>query len=95
MLLACQHRRPRGIRVFYPSTITIEKPVPELSEFTAAKRVGEELCRDFERAGVGIRIRVPRLPRVDTDQTASLVRMPAANPLDVMLHELRRLKEVG
>ena len=47
----------------------------------------------FEEADEAIRVRVARLPRIDTDQTTSLIRVPAANALDVMLEELRAMKE--
>lgn len=94
LLLACQHRRPQGIKAFYPSSVAVATPVPGLAEFADAKRAGETLCRDFDQADIPIRIRVARLPRIDTDQSASLIREPAANPLDVMLHELRRVEEL-
>ena len=94
VLLACQHRRPAGVRAFYPSTVSVEEPRPGFEEYADAKRSGEAMCRDFDEADIPIRIRMARLPRVDTDQSTSLVRALAANPLDVMLHELRRLKEL-
>ena len=93
LLLACQHRRPQGLTVFYPSSVAVDEVVPGLEEYGDAKRAGEALCREFEEADEAIRVRVARLPRIDTDQTTSLIRVPAANALDVMLEELRAMKE--
>jgi NAD(P)-dependent dehydrogenase (short-subunit alcohol dehydrogenase family) len=94
VLLACQHRRRKGITAFYPSSTVLDDPVPNLEEYRDAKRAGEQLCREFDEADLPVRVRVARLPRIDTDQTISLLRVPAANALDVMLEELRALKEL-
>ncbi len=91
LVLACQHRRPQGVSVFYPSSVALDEPVPNLEEYCDAKRAGEQRCRELDRASLSVRVRVARLPRIDTDQTVSLVRVPAANALDVMLPELRAL----
>jgi NAD(P)-dependent dehydrogenase (short-subunit alcohol dehydrogenase family) len=94
VLLAFQQLRPEGINAFYPSSVILDEPTTNLPEYRDAKRAGEQLCREFDDADVPIRVRVARLPRIDTDQTISLRRVPASNALDVMLEELRSLQEL-
>jgi acyl dehydratase len=60
------------LTVFYPSTTTLDSvPARELTELNASEP--------------RVRIHAKRLPRTATDQTASLVPVPAADPIAVML----------
>src|SRR4029077_484269 len=62
-----------SLDVFYPSSTAVEEPVAELTEYAAAKAAGESLCRPLDRPADGLRIVARRLPRVATDQTASII----------------------
>ena len=88
---ACAGVPRRPLRVFYPSTVAIDEPVRELTEYAAAKAAGETLCRNLERAAPESRFLVERLPRIDTDQTATLLKVPAANALEVLYGIARKL----
>ncbi|HWE93723.1 MAG TPA: MaoC/PaaZ C-terminal domain-containing protein [Tepidisphaeraceae bacterium] len=78
-------------RVLYPSTVAIEAPPPNLVEYAAAKAAGESLCRSLALAHPDKRIVCPRFPRLATDQTATLLRVPAADPIEAVLSALRSL----
>jgi hypothetical protein len=54
-----------------------------------AKAAGEILCADLLRTIPGISIAMPRLPRIETDQTATVPPVAAASALEVMLPLLR------
>jgi hypothetical protein len=75
--------------VLYPSTVFIDEAPSGMGEYAAAKAAGEVLCASLEKTHRGIMIRRPRLPRLSTDQTASLRPVQRANPLPVILNELR------
>jgi hypothetical protein len=78
-------------RVLYPSTLAIDAPPPNLVEYAAAKAAGESLCRSLAMAHPETRFVWPRFPRLATDQTATLLKVPSADPIESMLAALRSL----
>jgi NAD(P)-dependent dehydrogenase (short-subunit alcohol dehydrogenase family) len=81
-----------SLSVFYPSSTAIDDGPAELTEYAAAKAAGEALCRQLNRANDGLRVVVRRLPRVSTDQTASILRVPALDPLEAALPVVREMQ---
>ena len=82
-----------SLNVFYPSTTAIDlEPMRELTEYAAAKAAGEVLCHSLNRAMPGLRILVSRLPRVTTDQTATILPVPARDPVATLLPIVRELQ---
>ncbi|HEY2586179.1 MAG TPA: SDR family NAD(P)-dependent oxidoreductase [Tepidisphaeraceae bacterium] len=77
--------------VLYPSSTALDEVLPNLAEFAAAKSAGESLCRSLAAAQPGVRFHVPRFPRLATDQTATLLRVPAMDPIEPILTALREL----
>ena len=60
-------------KVFYPSTIAISDCVNGMWEYSAAKAAGEQLCKSLEKRYKHLTIHRPRLPRILTDQTVSVM----------------------
>jgi hypothetical protein len=82
-----------SLKVFYPSTTALDlEPARELTEYAAAKAAGEALCRSLSRTVPGLSILVRRLPRVTTDQTATILPVPAGDPVAVLLPIVRELQ---
>lgn len=76
--------------VFNPSSVFVEDVPETLVEYATAKAASEFLCRALAATGpAGLRIAWPRLPKMDTDQTASLTPSAIADPAPVLLSELR------
>ena len=75
----------------YPSSVAVERHPRELTEYGMAKAAGEMLCADMNRFEPRARVLVTRLPRADTDQTASLVAVPSADPVELLLPVVREL----
>ena len=82
------------LSVFYPSSVAVESHPPEMTEYAMAKTAGEVLCADLNAQWPNIRIVVNRIPRVLTDQTASLVQVELADPLNVMLPIIRQVQTI-
>ncbi len=82
------------LSVFYPSSVAVESHPPDMTEYAMAKTAGEVLCADLNAQWPNIRIVVNRIPRVLTDQTASLVQVESADPLDVMLPIIRQVQTI-
>jgi hypothetical protein len=77
------------IKIFYRPT-----PLLDMGEYAAAKMAGEILCEFLQKASPGIAIHKPRLPRVATDQTVSLLPVNNQCPLSVLLAHLRYLRQL-
>lgn len=73
------------LRVFYPSTVFIDDMPTEFAEYAAAKSAGEALCRHFTQNIEGVDALIARLPRMPTDQTAGVVRLSMADPVDHLM----------
>ena len=80
--------RKTGIRVFAPSTIFIEESPGGFSEYIAAKAAMEVLVKKFEQKYRSWHMFTPRLPRLLTDQTASVVRDDPLVAAEVVLASL-------
>lgn len=78
--------------VFYPSSVMLDELPPEMGEYVAAKSAGEALCATLQKASPGVRFSWPRLPRLATDQTMTLLHghIRAAPPLLLVLGKLTR-----
>lgn len=85
-------RQPGKLSVFYPSSIAVEKRPPDMTEYAMAKMAGEALCADMNAQWPNVRVTVSRIPRVLTDQTASVVQVESADPVDVMLPIVRQVQ---
>ena len=77
--------------VFYPSSDVLDDVPLNMGEFAAAKSAGEALCAFVEKAFIGVTVERPRLPRVATDQTASLLAIPTHDPVPVLMRCFREL----
>jgi NAD(P)-dependent dehydrogenase (short-subunit alcohol dehydrogenase family) len=73
------------LAVFYPSTVAIDEGVSATAEYAMAKLAGEALGRYLNEFMANIHVIARRLPRILTDQTATIGVASADNALDVML----------
>lgn len=77
--------------VFYPSSVFVEELPASLCEYSIAKSAGEVLCTFLEKTK-GISIYKPRLPKMSTDQTVSLMPDTSSDPVAIMLQQLKYFK---
>jgi NAD(P)-dependent dehydrogenase (short-subunit alcohol dehydrogenase family) len=81
-------------KVFYPSSTAIDELPLDMGEYAAAKMAGETLCDWLQKAHPAIAIHKPRLPRMATDQTVSLLPVNNQDPVSVLLTNLRYLRQM-
>jgi acyl dehydratase len=81
----------REITIFYPSSVYVDARPDGMTEYTMAKAAGEILCADIQLFESPGRILVRRLPRLPTDQTASLLKAETADPISVILPIIREV----
>jgi acyl dehydratase/NAD(P)-dependent dehydrogenase (short-subunit alcohol dehydrogenase family) len=82
-----------SLAIFYPSTTAIDDVPAELTEYATAKAAGECVCRGIAEQHPRNPIVWRRLPRIATDQTASILGAPALDPLDAMLPIVREIQQ--
>jgi hypothetical protein len=82
-------------KIFYPSSAAIDELPLDMGEYAAAKMAGEVLCDFLQKTTPGIAIHKPRLPRVATDQTVSLLPVSNQDPVSVLLSHLRYLRQLA
>jgi hypothetical protein len=84
------------LSAFYPSSAHVETRPSGMTEYSMVKMAGELLCADLNRSYRSrLRIHVERLPRVLTDQTASVTPAETADPASIMLPVIRRVCSAG
>lgn len=83
VLDACLKLCPDGLRVFYPSSTAVEERPSNLTEYAMSKAAAEVLCDSLK--GSKMRLFVERLPRLPTDQTATLLKIATADPIRTLL----------
>lgn len=77
--------------IFYPSTVFIEAKEKNFANYILAKEEGEVLCEQLSKS-TGLFILHPRLPRLPTDQTLGIFKSKLADPVHIMLSNVRAMK---
>lgn len=89
MALSEDHRGP--IRIFFPSTCFVDELPAGFAEYAAAKAAGEVHCAYLNRMLGNVAIYWRRLPKLGTDQTASLIPQSVGSAVGAMLEVVRSL----
>ena len=87
--------RSDTLAMFYPSTVAIEQGLATTAEYAMAKSAGETLARHLNEFMPHVEILCRRLPRILTDQTATVGVASADNALDVMLGVVYEVQRMG
>src|ERR1035437_44629 len=87
---ALRAHQPR-LSLFYPSSVSVTERPKGMTEYTMAKSAGEVLCADMNASLAPLHVTVSRLPRLPTDQTASIAAVEIADPIETMLPIIREV----
>ncbi len=85
-------RGSRPLTAFYPSSVFVENNPLSMAEYSMAKMAGEILCDNMNRSAGRVHVIVGRLPRLKTDQTATVPPVESGEPLEVMLPVIRKVQ---
>ncbi len=80
------------LQAFYPSTIFVGEPTQHMAEYAMSKAAGEALCAYLSRFDPRFEVVSERLPRLPTDQTASMVPQDVGSAESVMAAVVRRVE---
>jgi len=92
---ALAHEGPGKIAIFYPSTVAIDQGLGATAEYAMAKMAGEILAKHLNEFMPNIHVICRRLPRILTDQTATVGVASADNALDVMLPVVYEVQQMA
>ena len=81
--------RRRDVSLFYPSSVFVAERPRGMLEYAMAKAAGETLCAEMNQAWPPLHVTVDRLPRLRTDQTASVIGASPPSPADRLLTVVR------
>jgi hypothetical protein len=81
--------RRRDVSLFYPSSVFVAERPRGMLEYAMAKAAGETLCAEINQALRPLHVTVDRLPRLLTDQTASVIGASAPSPVGHLLPVVR------
>jgi acyl dehydratase len=87
--------RTSSIGIFYPSTVLIDEEVAGAAEYAMAKSAGEALAKYINAFLPQVQVISRRLPRVMTDQTATVGVASVRDALDVMLPIVYEVQQIA
>jgi NAD(P)-dependent dehydrogenase (short-subunit alcohol dehydrogenase family) len=82
----------RKVRIYFPSTVFVTERPKGMTEYAMTKAAAEVLIDDLNRTLRNVEIVCTRLPRLETDQTNSVVRVKTASNLDALLPLVRSVE---
>ena len=77
--------------IYYPFFSVGHRASCGMTEYAVAKAAGEVLSAHMNNALAPVHVTATRLPRLPTDQTASVIAAETALPLDIMLPIVREV----
>ncbi len=80
-----------GAQCLHPSSVAVTQNDPDNIEYRLAKQAGEGLCDALAALYPRISVHRPRLPRLDTDQTAQIGAPPPEDTLEYMARLLSHM----
>jgi acyl dehydratase len=84
--------RRNQLSMFYPSSVFVSDRPRNMTEYAMAKTAGEALCADMNLALAPLHVTVSRLPRLATDQTASIVNVETLSAVATLLPIVREVQ---
>jgi hypothetical protein len=91
---ALRDRQP-DMSLYYPSSIAVGERPEGMTEYAMAKAAGETLCADMNVSLAPLHVTQSRLPRLPTDQTASVADVATAGALETLLPIIREVQSWG
>tara|TARA_B100001093_G_C26860251_1_gene1029769 strand:+ start:1685 stop:3103 length:1419 start_codon:yes stop_codon:yes gene_type:complete len=80
-----------NLSVFYPSSVFLSEIVTKASEYASSKAAGEMYCKHLEKINPSMKIYISRLPRLETDQTSSIVPIETKDKVQEILKIIKEI----
>jgi NAD(P)-dependent dehydrogenase (short-subunit alcohol dehydrogenase family) len=83
------------IQVFLPSTVAIDERPKGLAEYAMVKAAAEILAQDINRSFSHVTVTSTRLPRLDTDQTSTIMKVATESNIGTLIPFIRSIYAAG
>jgi hypothetical protein len=90
VVTSLQKQSDEALTLFYPSSIYVVEPPADLADYAAAKAKGEATAEMLAKDQPNLTVIIERLEPLATDQSASLLNIDVAAPLEIMVHLLTK-----
>jgi acyl dehydratase len=90
VVTSLQKQSDEALTLFYPSSIYVVEPPADLTNYAAAKAKGETTAENLAKNQPNFNVIIERLEPLATDQSASLLNIDVAAPLETMVHLLTK-----
>lgn len=81
----------KKIKVYFPSTVFVSQRPKGMTEYPMAKAAAEVLIEEINRTFDKVSVLSTRLPRLNTDQTSSILRISGESNVEALLPIIRSL----
>jgi hypothetical protein len=82
------------LNYFYPSSVALGGLENNMIEYSLSKLAGEKICDFLSKKFIDINIYKFRFPRIETDQTASIMPVANDNPVDLSIGLLKNFRDL-
>jgi NAD(P)-dependent dehydrogenase (short-subunit alcohol dehydrogenase family) len=95
LCLFLESRLKRKVRIYFPSSVFVESRPRDFTEYAMAKAAAEVLISDINRTFKNVTVLTGRLPRLNTDQTTSVLKVETESNIGAMLPVVRSMLDTG
>ncbi len=81
------------IKVYFPSTVFVAERPKGMVEYAIAKAAAEVLIQEINKSFRKVSVLATRLPRLNTDQTSSLFKLPTDSNLEALIPVIRSMNK--
>jgi NAD(P)-dependent dehydrogenase (short-subunit alcohol dehydrogenase family) len=81
----------KTLKIYFPSSVFVSERPNGMTEYAMAKSAAEVMVQDVNKHFKKISVVTTRLPRLNTDQTSSLVKLPTESNVDMLLPIIRSM----
>jgi NADP-dependent 3-hydroxy acid dehydrogenase YdfG len=85
----------KKIKVYFPSSVAVAERPRGMTEYSMAKSAAEVLVEDINKYFEKLSVLSTRLPRLNTDQTSSILKISSQSNVETLLPIIRSLSGPG
>jgi len=80
------------VQVYFPSSVAVVDRPKGMAEYAMAKAAAEILVQEINKEFRKVAVVCTQLPRMSTDQTATILKVAAASNVEILLPLMRSMK---
>lgn len=81
------------VKIYVPSSVSVEERPKGMAEYAMAKAAAEILIQEINRSFNNLTVLCTQLPRLSTDQTATILKVAAVSNVEILLPVIRSMQK--